>query len=211
MKNTKERILNTALELFNKEGLSKVTLRAIANKMGISQGNLNYHFKKRELIIESLYFQLVDRIDEQISKHENQNIGLASLLSISSMMMESFFEYRFFMLDFVQIIRENDKIKTHYLEVTKRREGQFIMLSNFLVDKEIMRKEVLPNEYVYLFKRFQISSDFWISSAAITESRLNKKMIKEYSNIINQAIFPYLTEKGKKAYYDFVDAKSNCK
>lgn len=201
---TKELILNTALELFNREGLSKVTLRTIASKMGISQGNLNYHFKKRETIIESLYFRLVERIDQQISKHEDHMVGLESLLRISSMMMESFFEYRFFMLDFVQIIRESDKIKTHYLGLTKKREGQFIMLSNFLIDQKLMRKEVLPNEYLSLYKRFQILSDFWISSATITETRLSKKMIKEYSDIINQAIFPYLTDTGKKAYYDFV-------
>ena len=56
MKDTKEIIINTALKLFNTEGLSKVTLRTIANKMGISQGNLNYHFKKRDDIIEALYF-----------------------------------------------------------------------------------------------------------------------------------------------------------
>jgi len=204
MKNTKEVILKTALELFNKEGLAKVTLRTIANKMGISQGNLNYHFKKRETIIESLYFQLVDRIDGHMSKHDNENIGLESLFSISSMMMDSFFKYRFFMLDFVQIMRENDKIKTHYLQLTTIREGQFIKLSNFLIENEVLRKEVLPNEYLHLYKRMQIVSDFWISSAAITASRITKKMIEEYSAIINQAIFPYLTDMGKERYYELV-------
>jgi len=204
MKNTKAIILNTALDLFNKEGLGKVTLRTIANKMGISQGNLNYHYKKREHIIEALYFQLVGRIDENMSKHEDKLIGLQSLFSISSMMMESFFKYRFFMLDFVLIMRENDKIKKHYLQLTKIREGQFTRLFNVLIESKILRKEVLPNEYLFLYKRFQILGDFWISSAEITESRLNNKMIKEYSDIINQAIFPYLTDIGKKAYYELV-------
>lgn len=204
MKNTKAVILNTALDLFNKEGLGKVTLRTIANKMGISQGNLNYHFKKREYIIEALYFQLVGRIDENMSKHEDQSIGLQSLFSISSIMMESFFRYRFFMLDFALIMRENDKIKKHYLQLTKLREKQFTKLFNVLIKSKILRKEVLPNEYLFLYKRFQILGDFWISSAEITASRLNKKMLKEYSDIINQAIFPYLTATGKKAYFELV-------
>jgi len=204
MKNTKEIILKTAIELFNKEGLPKVTLRTIANKMGISQGNLNYHFKKREHIIESLYFQLVGRIDENMSKFEDYTIGLESLFSMSSMMMESFYKYRFFMLDFVQIMRENDKVKTHYLQLSKIREEQFNTLFNFLIENETLRKEALPNEYLFLYKRFQILTNFWISSAEITESRLNKKMIKEYSTIINQAIFPYLTDTGKKEYYKLV-------
>lgn len=204
MRNTKEVILKTALDLFNTDGLPKVTLRTIANAMGISQGNLNYHFKKRETIIEALYLQLVERIDQTMSKHQNQNIGLESLLSISTIMMESFFEYRFFMLDFVQIMRENEKIKKQHLELTKMREAQFKMLSNFLIENKILRKEVLPDEYKSLYKRFQILSDFWISSAAVSTSRLNKKLIKEYSDIINQAIFPYLTDSGKKKYLELI-------
>jgi len=204
MGNTKELILSTALELFNTDGLSKVTVRTIANKMGISQGNLNYHYKKRETIIESLYFQLVSRMDDNMSRNDAKTIGLPSLFSMSFVMMESFFEYRFFMLDFVQIMRESSKIKTHYLQLTKLREEQFAMLFSFLVKNEVLREEVLANEYLFLFKRFQILGDFWISSAEVTKPKLNKKIIKEYSEIINQAIYPYLTDKGKKEYSELM-------
>ena len=205
MKNTKGLILNTALELFNTEGLSKVSLRTIANKMGISQGNLNYHYKKREIIIEALYFQLVGKMDENMLKSQVNTIGLEVMFNMSFVMMESFYEYRFFMLDFVQIMREHDKIKMHYLQLTKLREEQFLVLFNLLEENGVLRKEMLPNEYLYLFKRFQILGDFWISSAEVTKSRLSKKMVEEYSIIINQAIFPYLTDVGKKEYCKIMD------
>ncbi|MCF6351794.1 MAG: TetR/AcrR family transcriptional regulator [Cyclobacteriaceae bacterium] len=168
MKNTKEAILSTALELFNLDGLSKVTLRTIANKMGISQGNLNYHFKKRDDIIETLYFQLVSQIDEIMLKKQSKTVGLQSLLSLSSAIMESFYDYRFSLLDFVQVMRENKKISTHYLQLIEMRQEQFVNLFKLLVDNSVMRKEVLPNEHLFLYKRFQILGDFWISSAAVT-------------------------------------------
>lgn len=205
MKNTKDIILKTALKLFNSDGLSKVTLRTIANEMGISQGNLNYHFKKRDDIIETLYFQLVSIIDGNMSKNQSKTVGLQTLLNLSYAIMESFYDYRFFMLDFVQIMRESNKIKKCYLQLTKKREEQFLVLFSFLVENEVLRKEVLPNEYLFLYKRFQILGDFWISSAEVTNSRLSKKMIMEYSHIINQAIFPYLTDKGKKEYCKNLD------
>jgi len=205
MRNTKEIILETALKLFNSDGLSKVTLRTIANEMGISQGNLNYHFKKREEIIESLYFQLVHKIDEKMSENSSKIIELETLLGLSSIIMECFYAYRFFMLDFVQIMRESNKIRKHYLQLTKKREEQFLVLFTVLVENEVLRKEILPNEYLFLYKRFQILGDFWISSAEVTNSRLSKKMIVEYSHIINQSIFPYLTDKGKKEYFNLVD------
>jgi AcrR family transcriptional regulator len=197
MKNTKELILNSALELFNSDGLSKVTLRTIANKMGISQGHLSYHYKKREILIEALYFQLVGKIDENMTNSESKQIGLKSLFVMSFMMMETFYEYRFFMLDFVQIIRGSNKIKAHYLQLTKMREAQFSLLFNLLINNGVLRKEVLTNEYLFLYKRIQILGDFWISSAQVTKKELNKTIIKEYSEIINQSIYPYLTDNCK--------------
>jgi AcrR family transcriptional regulator len=204
MKNTKELILNSALELFNSDGLSKVTLRTIANKMGISQGHLSYHYKKREILIEALYFQLVGKIDENMTNSESKQIGLKSLFVMSFMMMETFYEYRFFMLDFVQIIRGSNKIKAHYLQLTKMREAQFSLLFNLLINNGVLRKEVLTNEYLFLYKRIQILGDFWISSAQVTKKELNKTIIKEYSEIINQSIYPYLTDNGKDEYCQIV-------
>lgn len=204
MKNTKELILNTALVLFNTEGLAKVTLRTIANQMGISQGNLTYHYKKREAIIEALYFKLVDKIEKKMVENITPQIDLQTLFGISTVIMESFFEYRFFMLDFVQIMRESTTIKAHYSQLTLKREQQFVTLFQLLVEAGLLRTEVLPNEYLFLYKRFQILGDFWISSVTITKKSLNKAMLLEYSTIINQAIFPYLTDIGKKKYHEIV-------
>ncbi len=204
MKNTKEKILTTALALFNKNGLSKITLRTIAKKMGISQGNLNYHFKKREEIIETLYFNLVNDIDLKMSKHQDNEISIEFLLNLCTSIMDDFYKFRFFLLDFVQIIRENKVIKAHYFELSKIREKQFSVLFNILIKKGIIRKEILHNEYTFLYKRFQILGDFWISSAQVTRARISVKMIAEYATIINQSIYPYLTEKGKVAYHNLL-------
>lgn len=204
MKKTKEVILDTSLELFNSLGLSQVTLRTIAKKMGISQGNLNYHFKKRDDIIEGLYFQLVKNIDSSMSSMQESKNPFQLLVSISETIMFNFHEYRFFLLDFTQIMRENKKIKKHYSELTIQREEQFSMLFNLLIKEGLMRKEILPNEYKNLYKRFQILGDFWISDAEILNSNITKKTILTYSVILTQAIFPYLTIMGQKEYHSIV-------
>ena len=201
MKNTKDIILKTALNLFNTHGLPKITLRSIAKEMGISQGNLNYHFKKREDIIETLYFQLVKNIDNSISSTKNLDNVLELLFNISKTIMHNFYEYRFFMLDFVQIMRENNKIKTHYLILTTQREQEFAKLFELLVKEGTMRKEILPNEYNNLYKRFQILGDFWISSAETKKQPLTKNSVPIYSELMSQTIFPYLTTNGQKKYH----------
>lgn len=206
MSKTKEKILSQSLALFNKKGLAKVTLRTIASAMNISQGNLNYHFKKREDIIETLYHKLVKRIDDALAENQDKEPCLELLVNISTAIMNSFYDYRFFFLDFVQIMREHESIKAHYLKINEMRKVQFIHLFKVIIDNGVLRKEQLPNEYVYLYDRFQIIGDFWISSAEVANKRMSKKYIDYYSEVITQAIYPYLTEKGKKEYFAIFNA-----
>ena len=51
---TRSKILSTAQRLFNENGYRKVSLRMISDAMGISIGNLTYHFKKRDEILKAL-------------------------------------------------------------------------------------------------------------------------------------------------------------
>lgn len=50
----REDILDTAVALFNDRGYSNVSLRAISGALGISVGNLNYHFQKKQDILQAI-------------------------------------------------------------------------------------------------------------------------------------------------------------
>ncbi len=88
---TKQKILIKSLELFNYNGISKTSLRTIADEVGISVGNLQYHFKKREDIIEALYFQLVKKMDA-IFFMPNEDL-LKSFLNISKEVITILYKY----------------------------------------------------------------------------------------------------------------------
>jgi AcrR family transcriptional regulator len=199
-KSTREKIVDTALSLFNKKGLSQVTLRTIAKEMGISQGNLNYHYKKRDDLIEELYFRLVKEMNESLTDIQHAKVGMQLLYDMSSSVMNNAYKYRFFMADFTQVMRNNEKIKKHYTGLVKIREEQFSGLFKLMIQEGLMRPERLTNEYFYLYKRVQILGDFWISSAEIEKNRIEKNTMTVYLEIITQSIYPYLTEKGIKEY-----------
>lgn len=60
---TSERIVDTGLRLFNAEGVAKVSTNRIAAEAGISPGNLYYHFKTKQQIVE----RLIRRYDARLS------------------------------------------------------------------------------------------------------------------------------------------------
>lgn len=55
--NTRQAILDTARALFNTNGYHGVSLQDIADAVGISKGNLTYHFRKKEDIMEGLLLE----------------------------------------------------------------------------------------------------------------------------------------------------------
>lgn len=59
---TRDLILDVALVLLNERGESIVTSVDLANEMNISPGNLYYHFKGKEQVVEELYAQFHARV-----------------------------------------------------------------------------------------------------------------------------------------------------
>ncbi len=198
MNATKGKILAASLQLFNTHGISNVSLRTIAEGVGISVGNLQYHFKKREAIVEAHYFALVKKIDAIVFL-ESEDV-FKSFFNSADGLIHMLFEYHFFLLDFTAIIRNNSKIKAHYSEVSKQREIAFLDSIQVLIAEGLFRREALHDEYLSVFKRIEVISNFWFSSILIQEDTLHKKAIKDYSSLVSQSLYPYLTDLGKDRY-----------
>jgi AcrR family transcriptional regulator len=55
---TRERILDVALELFNEKGYDATSLREIAERLGVTKAALYYHFERKEDIFLELHLRL---------------------------------------------------------------------------------------------------------------------------------------------------------
>jgi AcrR family transcriptional regulator len=55
---TRELILNSALDLLEEHGYEKTTMRAIARRAGVSLGNAYHYFRSKELLIQAFYHRL---------------------------------------------------------------------------------------------------------------------------------------------------------
>lgn len=200
MNTTKRRILDASLQLYNSQGLSAVSQRKITTYLQISPGNLTYHFNKKEDIDTALYFELVACMDSIHEKLLTEELSLATLGNFTEYLFDLIYEYRFIFLDFVHLMKSNQKIATHYKELLGIRKLQFMQIIEVLKNQEIFRNEELPNEYENLYARIQVFSDFYLSSVEIIEGGVAEIHKTSYKNKIQYAIYPYLTNKGRDAF-----------
>lgn len=198
MNKTKRLILDTALALFNEQGLSQVSLRTIADTIHISPGNLTYHFKKREEIVDTLYYEFVAEVDARFNQMSISEIKLKLVFDLISVLTETRLKYRFLMRDFTSLIAENPSVKKHYVAVIKKRKSQSIYVFDKLIEQKILRPSELEKEYEYLYERIQILGNFWIASALMHGDKLIKSTIDRNFQMIAQIVYPYLTPKGKR-------------
>ncbi len=198
MKNIKDKILQASLLLFNEKGMVNVSLRQIAQEIKISQGNLNYHFKLKEDIIEALYFQLVEEMNRQMNAMEAADTELEALYKSSLSTMEKMYEYKFILIDFIHLMNENSKIKTHYAGLMKIRNDQFQIIFQSLIKSDLLRPAAFENEYLRLYQRMNIVGDSWINIYSTFDQG---NTVSYYCNLLFEMIYPYLTDKGRKDYW----------
>ncbi|MFE3029724.1 TetR/AcrR family transcriptional regulator [Nocardia tengchongensis] len=61
---TRQQIIDAALRLFEQNGYTKTTMRAIAGEAGVSVGNAYYYFGSKEHLVQGFY-QLIQTLHEQ--------------------------------------------------------------------------------------------------------------------------------------------------
>ena len=196
--NTKNKILQVALALYNQEGIRSVTTRHIATTMGISAGNLHYHFKHTEDIILALFEQLTvayDKIVQNLSEHPVLNLAeLEAYIDSSFYLIE---QYRFIFINFVELGTWIPSIRESYQKLVSKREQEFSRLFTNLVNANVFRSDIAPALLNALVRQLFLISDFWISSNELTAQLRGEEALLVYRQDILSIFTPYLRQRQK--------------
>ena len=117
---TAERILEVTLELFNRFGEPNVSTTLISAELGISPGNLYYHYPAKEELINSLFDRYEKSLGELLHAADNvHNVEDAWLFF--HMLFELIWQYRFLYRDLNDLLSKNRRLETHFQFVLKNK------------------------------------------------------------------------------------------
>ncbi|MEE9099780.1 MULTISPECIES: TetR/AcrR family transcriptional regulator [Pseudomonas] len=96
---TRDRILECALLLFNERGEPNVSTLEIATELGISPGNLYYHFHGKEPLVLALFERFQDELAPLLDPPEDVRLGAEDYWLFLHLIVERLAHYRFLFQD----------------------------------------------------------------------------------------------------------------
>lgn len=199
---TKERILKTALDLYNEQGVHAITSRHIAAEMGISAGNLHYHFKHTDEIILTLYNRLAVDFDAiMVSIGAASDIDMDTVKGFVGRSLELTYRYRFIFLHFVEISMRIPAIRKDYHALTQRREKEFLAIFDKFKADGVFKSDIPAPVLQALVTQIFIMGDFWLSNNELTGKLRGSKAIAHYSGVFASMFYPYLTTAAQQSMY----------
>ena len=117
---TAERILETTLELFNRFGEPNVSTTLISAELGISPGNLYYHYPAKDELINSLFDRYEKALNEVLNASDNVR-DVEDAWFFMHTLFELIWQYRFLYRDLNDLLSKNRRLETHFQSVLKNK------------------------------------------------------------------------------------------
>jgi len=163
---TRERIIETSLELFNRFGEPHITTADIAGEMEISPGNLYYHFGNKDEIIAELFTAFERRLDGVFALPGDRAASVEDLWFLLHLLFEVMWDHRFLFRDLDEILSRNRKLASRFALIMRRGTRTVIELCRGLVAAGAMRAS--EREIAALAENVGLVATYWISYQKIS-------------------------------------------
>jgi AcrR family transcriptional regulator len=175
---TRARILSESLRLFNELGEARVTTGMVAEALNMSPGNLYYHFRNKDQIVEELFARFEERIDVQPGvanagpAPRNARWGpeaIEDLWLYLHLMLESIWEYRFLYRNLDDLVARNRRLRERFNRIIERKFGAVVALCEGLVRARAMRAR--PEEIRTLARNVLVVATYWLNFRSLQGRR----------------------------------------
>jgi AcrR family transcriptional regulator len=201
---TRERILDLSLRLFNDLGEPNVTTSAIADEMNISPGNLYYHFRNKDDIVNALFEQFEREIEHVLALPPTRPIEFEDAWLFLHLLFESIWRYRFVYRDLNDLLSRNRRLEMHFRSILERKQQAAHRLCAALADSRRLHAE--EHEIAPLATNMVVVATYWLSYEYVSNARQFNDPVFQSRAMARGAyqvlvlVAPYLSDEGRTLF-----------
>lgn len=190
--NTRQKIIELAISAFNERGFGHVSLQDLAKEMGISRGNLSYHFPEKATLLPEIMKQLAERLQayrlkkNRLPTFSNMRADLKFYFSLQE-------DFRCIFLD--PSLLAHDSVKHTLQEFSIEAIRDFDAAIAFALEIGTMKPEPFPGIYHNLSINTWMLLFLWYPRELV----LGNKSFEEKEKATWCMLIPYFTQKGLDA------------
>jgi AcrR family transcriptional regulator len=196
---TKDKITNKALELFNKFGTNAVSTNHIAKALEMSPGNLYYHFKNKEEIIQELLKKMIEEYDSIFSNNnlDNESNILQKLIFDD---IQISIKYKVIYNELSSLFKNDNELKEIFIKNQKKREVFLLDLFLKLQKNGYIFENISEFVLKTVIDTIWFLENFRFLRYELKEKNINKVEDLKHQEILLERLIPlygFLTDKGK--------------
>ncbi len=180
---TRDKIIQASIELFNERGERTITTNHIAAHLGISPGNLYYHFRNKQDIIQSIFKQYEAHLESSFQPYEEHQIDVDMLVTYFDAMFYVLWKFRFFYANLTDILSQDEQLKENYLAIQNTLQTRATRIIQQLANDKVI--DLSENDVPQLADTMRLILGSWISyklaqstHAAITKACLYEGVLR---------------------------------
>lgn len=206
---TKDRILQISLQLFNERGERSVTTNHIAAELGISPGNLYYHFRNKHEIIKELMYLYQAETLEVLSLPDDRPLTTNDKINYFQVLSGQLWSYRFIHRDVYHLVESNEDFKRIYPRFAGQVMQQGQKIYQAFVDAGLMKMTASEIEALIINLWIVLTNwtNFLYMSGHISDNNhLEEKWVWQ---ALRQMVFlegPYLMGESRATYEQLLES-----
>ena len=193
----RERIVDTALQLFNERGSATVSTNHIAAAAQISPGNLYYHFRNKEEIVRALFERLFATHDRIFALPEDRAPTLTDVRRLVRGNFDVLWEYRFAYRELAVLLQRDAVLRERWLEVRRRGYVGFRELIAGLAAAGVLAACLEPEVVERLADLCWLITEFWLPSLEVSGQPVDAPHLERGVALMLQVLNPAIEQARK--------------